>query len=103
VVIEPTDDMISAFDEAVDRELGYLHRPQAEVLRVGLAAVLAIVERDYDVTPKLPPVEHRLRGEIWWNFSAESYQADCACGEEFTGWPRSEAEHRLLDHIEAAP
>ena len=51
-VIEPTDEHIAAFDAAVDRELGYLHRPQAEVLRVGLAAVLAIVERDWNMQPR---------------------------------------------------
>ena len=48
-MIEPTDEMIAAFDRAVDEKLSYLHRPQAEVLRVGLAAVFALVERNYDV------------------------------------------------------
>lgn len=55
-VIEPTDEMIAAFDRAVDEQLGYLHRPQAEVLRVGLAAVLAVVERDQP-TAKAGPGE----------------------------------------------
>jgi hypothetical protein len=55
-VIEPTDEMIAAADRAIDEQLGYLHRPQAEVLRVIIAAVLAIVERDRCMEP---------RGHVW--------------------------------------
>jgi hypothetical protein len=99
-VIEPTDEMANAGWDALPvsaQESGHI---DLDDMKQVLAAVLSIVERDYDVAPKLPPVEHRLRGEIWWNFTAESYQADCTCGEEFTGWPLSATEERLLDHLE---
>jgi hypothetical protein len=43
---EPIDEMIAAADQAIDRELGYLHRPQAEVLRVIIGAALAVFGRD---------------------------------------------------------
>lgn len=42
--IEITEAIISAFGAGVDRETGYLNRPKAEVVRAGLAAVLALPE-----------------------------------------------------------
>lgn len=90
-MIEVTDEMFNAFRGAVADGDGY---------RGALAAVLAIVDRDYDVTPKLPPVDHQPKGDIWWNHSAEAYEAECVCGETFSGWPRSDAEERLLIHLE---
>jgi hypothetical protein len=41
-VIEVTDEMVATFDQGVDRETGYLSRPQAEVVRAGVSAVLAL-------------------------------------------------------------
>lgn len=94
-MIEVTDEMIYAF--AGEPEIT---ATDAHAIGVGLTAVLAIVERDYDVSPKLPQVEHRPKGDVWWNLSAETYMAECVCGEEFSGWPRSDAEERLLTHLE---
>lgn len=93
-MIEVTDEMFTAFYQAgTDRDF-------LLSARAGLAAALAIVERDYDVSPKLPQVDHRPKGDVWWNLSAETYMAECVCGEEFSGWPRSDAEERLLTHLE---
>lgn len=67
-MIEVTEEMIAAFDRAVDEKLGYLHRPQAEVLRVGLAAVLALVAETHCMEAR-GHVYHPLRrspGEVPW-------------------------------------
>jgi hypothetical protein len=51
-VIEPTDEMIDAYDDAAREHpvgLGELRVPN---VREGLAAVLAIVERDYRLAPR---------------------------------------------------
>lgn len=59
-MIEPTAEMIAAFDQAVDRYHGRPYRPfQAEVMRDALAAVLAIVERDYTIRPRRKPSSDR--------------------------------------------
>jgi hypothetical protein len=48
-MIEPTDEMIEAYQEASwDKPVGS-HGAEFPNVRDGLAAVLAIVERDYDV------------------------------------------------------
>lgn len=98
-MIEPTPEMRAAYEQAAAAETGWI---AVRASTAGLAAVLAIVERDHDVAPKLPPVEHRMRRELWWNHYAEGWEAECVCGESFAYWQRSEAEDRLLDHIEAA-
>jgi hypothetical protein len=57
-VIEPTDEMIDAFraafnQAATDRAAsGASFIEGSEITRAGLAAVLAIVERDYEVLPR---------------------------------------------------
>lgn len=99
-MIEPTDEMVTAFMRAAAETPVQVAGRELLNARAGLAAALAIVERDYDVSPKLPPVEHRRGDEIWWNHSAEAYEAECVCGETFSGWPRSDAEDRLLEHLE---
>jgi hypothetical protein len=53
-VIEPTDEMLDAYDDAAREHpvgLGELRVPN---VREGLAAVLAIVERDYRIEPRPP-------------------------------------------------
>lgn len=90
-MIEPTGEMIADAMAAYNATGAY---------RPAVAAVLAIVERDYDVSPKLPPVEHRQRRDIWWNHYSERYEAECVCGESFVDWPESAAKDRLLDHIQ---
>jgi hypothetical protein len=50
-VIEPTDEMVEAFEFAENEAVGGMR--DAHDPRAGLVAVLAIVERDYDVTTKL--------------------------------------------------
>lgn len=47
-MIEPTDEMVRAFSDADFSECGNADW-EDEHVRIGLAAVLAIVERDYDV------------------------------------------------------
>ena len=65
-----------------------------------LVDVLALVERDNDVTPKLPPFEHRIvEGGPWWNHYANEYTAECTCGATFGG-TRDKAHEQALDHIE---
>lgn len=97
-MIEPTDDMVRAFRSSGPNCSCCTDDPEAGVRR-SLAAVLAILERDYDVTPKLPPVEHRTDG-VWWNHYAQQYQAECACGETFSDGLRDAVTDRLLDHLE---
>jgi hypothetical protein len=59
-VIEPTDEMLAAFLEAWDRENRIVNDCPGEYFeagardRAGLAAVLAIVERDFRVEPRPP-------------------------------------------------
>lgn len=99
-MIEPTGEMRQAFREApgVGKACGC-----SVCLNHRLAAVLAIVERDYDVTPKAPPVEHRARGEAWWNHYMEQYEAECVCGETFADGRRGGAVDRLMDHLDRQP
>jgi hypothetical protein len=47
-VIEPTAEMIQAFSRV------FFTNPLGEDVRAGLAAALAIVERDYRIEPKPP-------------------------------------------------
>ena len=96
-MIEPTDEMMQAYEVAAADEFAWL---KVNASRQGLAAVLAIVERGCDVTPKLPPEEHRIVGDgpIWSEFANE-YVAECVCGAVYGG-RKGDVEHRLLDHIE---
>lgn len=59
-MIEPTDEMRECFQRAYDEAAatdGFNFREGAEIqLDAGLAAVLAIVDRDYDVYPRRPRV-----------------------------------------------
>lgn len=114
-MIEPTDEMKAAFRAAQERRAEELVAEGAplgghDILDRGLAAVLTLVERDHCMEPKghvFHPLrkEHRPKGDIWWNRSAEAYEAECVCGETFSGWPHSDAEERLLTHLarEARP
>jgi hypothetical protein len=93
-VIDPTDEMVKAF------ERHFFTCFRDEDVRDALAAVLAIVERDYDVQPKSPPIEHRSKGEAWWNHYAEQWEVECVCGESFADGYRDRAADRFLDHLE---
>jgi hypothetical protein len=47
-MIEITDEMMNAYEEAAERSAGH----PIQAFGAGLAAVIAVVERDYDVAPK---------------------------------------------------
>ena len=88
-MIEPTDEMRRAFlaehDDACDQK--GCGRP--ECLDVRLAAVLAVVERDYDVRPKFGPTGHPFLPHEDPAFGAFF---GGGCGAEVNGvlcgWPR---------------
>jgi len=63
-VIEPTDEMVTAWRDAMAKaardavQRGAPLSSTREIARAGLAAVLAIVERDYAIRPRRsPPTE----------------------------------------------
>ncbi|GGN86295.1 hypothetical protein GCM10010112_67660 [Actinoplanes lobatus] len=98
-MIEPTDEMYEALFDAGDA-CGGEFASKEDVLR-GLAAVLALVERDYDVTPKLPPFEHRMVGDgPRWSHYMNAYTVECTCGATYGG-EYIGARDQLLDHIDA--
>jgi hypothetical protein len=101
-MIEVTDEMERAYDDAAWENPIELGGAYMADVRAGLAAALAIVERDHDVTPKLPEFEHKPRGGVFWNEYANEYQAECTCGQTFGG-RKAEVEHRILDHVEERP
>ena len=88
-MIEPTDEMYAVFEYAGD-------------IPEGVARLLALVERDYDVSPKPAPVEHRAKDGTWWNHYAEQWETECVCGETFADGYRDRADDRLLDHVESS-
>jgi hypothetical protein len=100
-VIEPTDEMREAFERAFEfATSGDEVVISRRAIRAGLAAVLALVERDFDVSPKLPPFEHRMVGTgPRWNHYMNEYTVECTCGATFGG-RAAEVAHGIQDHIE---
>lgn len=82
-MIEPTDEMVAAFT----RHFFTCFRDQD--VRDALAAVLAVVERDYDVRPKFGPTGHPFLPHEDPAFGAFF---GGGCGAEVNGvlcgWPR---------------
>jgi hypothetical protein len=78
-VIEPTDEMRDAFERAHAAAAatdGFNFREDAEIqLDAGLAAVLAIVEREYRIEPR-PPWE-RPDGHLKRNADEHHYDVSC--------------------------
>jgi hypothetical protein len=87
-VIEPTDEMVKAI-EHVDG-LSYVH---PDLARRIAAAVLAIVERDYDVLPKFRPHAHAFVRSDDPSFGS-AFGGGCAAEVNgmVCGWP--EQAHR---------
>lgn len=75
-LIEPTDEMLSAFREAVRGGGDSVD----DIRRDGLAAVLAIVARDYTITPKHTPAQQCGSCGAWYDPPAVHTCAQCpAC------------------------
>ncbi len=94
-MIEVTNEMRAAFRADRDDWCDEIGCGRDDCLTERLAAVLAIVERDYDITAKVPPFDHRAVTEgPWWNEYANEYQAACTCGATFGG-SSNDAQNRL--------
>lgn len=94
-MIPVTDELIALFEERGTDGDGNIVDTRA-----GLESVLAAVGRDNDVTPKVPPFEHRAVRGPWWNHYASAYTAECTCGAEFSDGDLRGAKWRLDDHID---
>jgi hypothetical protein len=90
-VIEPTDEMVQAFADAKAAVKGCPGLDDGD--EQGLAAVLAIVERDYDMLPKFRPHAHAFVRSDDPSFGA-TFGGGCAAevGGMTCGWP--EQAHR---------
>jgi hypothetical protein len=101
-MIELTTAMAEAAWDALPVQAQQDGNVDLDDMKTVLAAALALVERDYDVTPKLPAVEHRMADDRpWWNHTMSEHNVRCACGETFAGYAAIDASDRLADHIEA--
>ncbi len=100
-MIEPTGEMRLAFDEAPGAEKGCVC---AVCLNHRLAAVFALVERDYDVIQKLPKVQHfEVSGSFRWNPAADEWVSKCICGEDFGGATPARVDELVLRHLGGQP
>lgn len=90
-MIEPTDEMLYAALDAYD-ELCDGQRSE-DGIRAGLAAVLEIVERDYNVLPKFRPEVHAFVRSDDPSFGS-AFGGGCAAEVRgmICGWP--EQAHR---------
>ena len=100
-MIEPTVEMAEAAWDALPVQAQQDGNVDLDDMKTVLAAALALIERDYNVSPKLPPVEHRAAGTgPLWNQDMDLFEFDCTCGRTFAGHTGLDARDRLTDHIE---
>lgn len=89
-MIEPTDEMERVMYAALAKQEPGRHHA---ALRAGLAAVLAIVERDYDVRPRIGPTNHAFQPHENPRFGS-AFGGGCGAlvesrfGTVVCGWPR---------------
>lgn len=85
-MIEPTDEMLNAWRDAMKAAAAEAVRAgeplgrSQDVARAGLAAVLAIVERDLSAGWLIWSNEHQM----WWKADRAGYTADMMCAGRYT-------------------